>query len=103
MTVNNPDELVHTVLPPALEVLTAWSIAETEADPSIFHHAMNRAFGDAAGAADPWRGFADMMFGLSSLSGILLDELAEATARPRGEVLHGINQRYLNPDAKPPR
>ena len=56
MSVNNPDELLHTVLPPALEVLSAWSIAETEADPTVFHHAMNRAFGDAAGAKDPWRG-----------------------------------------------
>ncbi|MFZ0121087.1 MAG: hypothetical protein WAN20_02840 [Pseudonocardiaceae bacterium] len=77
MSVNNPDELLHTVLPPALEVLTAWSIAETEADPTVFHHAMNRAFGDAAGSPDPWRGFADPMFGLSSLSGIL------STSSPR--------------------
>ena len=53
MSVNNPEELLHTVLPPALEVLTAWSIAETEADPTVFHHAINRAFGDAAGAQDP--------------------------------------------------
>jgi hypothetical protein len=74
MSVDGPDELLHTVLPPALEVLTAWSIAETEADPTVFRHAMNRAFGDAAGSQDPWRGFADMMFGLSSLSGILLDD-----------------------------
>jgi hypothetical protein len=97
MSVNNPDELLHTVLPPALEVLTAWSIAETEADPTVFHHAMNRAFGDAAGAQDPWRGFADMMFGLSSLSGILLDELAQATGRSRGDVLHAVHLRYLDP------
>lgn len=97
MTVNNPDELLRTVLPPALEVLTAWSIAETEADPTVFHHAMNRAFGDAAGAQDPWRGFADLMFGLSSLSGILLDELAQATGRSHGEVLHAVHLRYLDP------
>ncbi|MFL6149940.1 MAG: hypothetical protein ACJ72I_21075 [Pseudonocardiaceae bacterium] len=97
MSVGSPDELMHTVLPPALEVLTAWSIAEIEADPTIFHHAMNRAFSDAAGAQDPWRGFADMMFGLSSLSGILLDELAEATGRSRGEVLHAVHLRYLEP------
>lgn len=96
MSVNNPDELLHTVLPPALEVLTAWSIAETEANPSVFRHAMNRAFGDAAGSPDPWRGFADMMFGLSSLSGILLDELAETTGRSRNEVLHSVHQRYLD-------
>jgi hypothetical protein len=97
MSVESPDELMHTVLPPALEVLTAWSIAETEADPTIFHHAMNRAFGDAAGAQDPWRGFADLMFGLSSLSGILLDELAQATGRSRGEILRAVHLRYLEP------
>jgi hypothetical protein len=97
MSVEGPDELLHTVLPPALEVLTAWSIAETEADPTVFRHAMNRAFGDAAGSRDPWRGFADMMFGLSSLSGILLDDLAEATGRPRGELLHAVHLRYLDP------
>ncbi|HWR48501.1 MAG TPA: hypothetical protein VN327_12955 [Pseudonocardiaceae bacterium] len=103
MSVEGPDELLHTVLPPALEVLTAWSIAETEADPSVFRHAMNRAFGDAAGAQDPWRGFADLMFGLSSLSGILLDELVEATGRSRGEVLHAVHLRYLGPGVGPPR
>jgi hypothetical protein len=35
MSVGSPDELMHTVLPPALEVLTAWSIAETEADTTL--------------------------------------------------------------------
>jgi hypothetical protein len=60
--VNNPDELLRTVLPPALEVLTAWSLAETEADPTVFHHAMNRAFGDAAGGPGPvaWDGRPDV-------------------------------------------
>ncbi|MGH3870413.1 MAG: hypothetical protein ACRDSR_02695 [Pseudonocardiaceae bacterium] len=88
---------MHAVLPPALEVLTAWSIAETEADPAIFHQAMDRAIADIAGAQDPLRELAHMMFGLSSLSGILLDELAEATGRPRGEVLRAVYLRYLQP------
>jgi superoxide dismutase, Fe-Mn family len=43
-----------------------------------------------------WRGFADLMFGLSSLSGILLDELAEATGRSRGDLLHAVHLRYLD-------
>jgi hypothetical protein len=80
-----------------LEVLTAWSIAEIEADPAVFRQAMDRAIGDAAGSPDPLRGLAQMMFGLSSLSGILLDELADATGRSRGEVLHAVNLRYLDP------
>lgn len=95
--VDGPAELMHAVLPPALEVLTAWSIAETEADPSIFRQAMDRTIIDAAGAREPLRGLAEMIFGLSSLSGILLDELAEATGRSRGEVLHAIHLRYLDP------
>ncbi|MDQ3762703.1 MAG: hypothetical protein M3460_13865 [Actinomycetota bacterium] len=91
------------VLPPALEVLTAWSIAEIEADPSVFRQAMNRTIGDAVGAQDPLRGLTEMMFGLSSLSGILLDELAQATGRSRGEVLHAVHLRYLDPGVGPPR
>jgi hypothetical protein len=87
---------MRAVLPSALEVLTAWSIAETEADPSVFRHAMNRALGDAAATADPLRGLSAMIFGLSSLSGILLDELAQSTGRSRGEVLHAVHRRYLN-------
>ncbi|MGH3695747.1 MAG: hypothetical protein ACRDRX_17450 [Pseudonocardiaceae bacterium] len=80
-------------MPPALEILTAWSIAET--DPSVFRHAMNRALGDAVAARDPMRGLSEMLFGLSSLSGILLDELAEATGRSHGEILHAVHLRYL--------
>jgi hypothetical protein len=95
MSIDNPDQLLHTVLPPALEVLTAWSIAESEADPSIFHQAMDRTIGDAAQTRDPLRGLAEMIFGLSSLSGILLDELAGVTGRSRGEVLHAVHRRYL--------
>lgn len=85
------------MLPPALEVLTAWSIAELDADPAVFHQAMDRAIGDAAESPDPLRGLAQMMFGLSSLSGILLDELADATGRSHSEVLHGVHRRYLDP------
>jgi hypothetical protein len=95
MSPDGPDQLLHAVLPSALEMLTAWSIAETEADPSVFRHAMNRTIGDAAATADPLRGLAEIIFGLSSLSGILLDELAEVTGRSRDEVLHAVHLRYL--------
>ncbi len=103
MSIDNPDELLHTVLPAALEVLSAWSIAETEVDPSVFHQAMDRTLGDATSAGDPLRGLAEIIFGLSSLSGILLDELADVTGRSRGEVLHAVHRRYLHPRAGPPR
>ncbi|MGH4018774.1 MAG: hypothetical protein ACRDT0_05930 [Pseudonocardiaceae bacterium] len=97
MSGDDPDQLMHTVLPPALEVLTAWSIAETDDDPAVFHQAMNRTIGDAARSDEPVRGLAEMMFGLSSLSGILLDELARTTGRSHGEVLQAVHHRYLDP------
>jgi len=103
MTVDNSDELMHMVLPAALEVLSAWNIAETEADPAVFRQAMDRTIGDAAGSRDPLRGLAEMIFGLSSLSGILLDELADVTGRSRGEVLYAVHRRYLDPGVGPPR
>jgi hypothetical protein len=102
MSVDGPDQLMQTVLAPALEVLTAWSIADTEADPSIFRQALTRVVGDATDAADPRRGLAQMMFGLSSLSGILLDELAQATGQSRGALLRGVHRRYLHPSPGPP-
>lgn len=93
---------MHAVLPAALEVLSAWSIAENEADPAVFRQAMDRTIGDAVGGAEPMRGLAQVIFGLSSLSGILLDELAGVTGRSRGEVLHAVHLRYLDPQAGPP-
>ncbi|MGH3674006.1 MAG: hypothetical protein ACRDSH_25780 [Pseudonocardiaceae bacterium] len=96
MSIDGPNEMLRTVLPPALEVLTAWSIAETEANPSVFRQAMDRTIVDATCDQDPTRGLAELMFGLSSLSGILLDELAETTGRSRSEVLHSVHQRYLD-------
>ncbi len=48
-------------------------------------------------AAELLRGLAEVIFGLSSLSDILLDELAGVTGRSRGEVLHAVRLRYLDP------
>jgi hypothetical protein len=64
---------------------------------------MDRTIGDAVSAAEPLRGLAEVIFGMSSLSGILLDELAGVTGRSRGEVLHAVHLRYLDPRAGPPR
>lgn len=89
--------MMNAVLRPPLEVLTAWSIAETDADPAVFRHAMHRVIGDAAATEEPLRGLSELIFGLSSLSGILLDELAEVTSRSRSEVLNAIHLRYLTP------
>ena len=97
MIANNPDELLRAVLPPALEVLTAWSIAEADRDPSVFHQAMDRTLGDVTRSDQPVRGLAEMIYGLSALSGILLDELARGSDRSHSEVLQAVHHRYLNP------
>lgn len=89
------DQLVQTVLPPALEVMTAWSLAEDEGDTGGFTDAMERVLGDAARAEDPNAALAHVLFGMTSLSGILLDQLATLYGVPRGEVLHAVHQRYL--------
>ena len=39
----------------------------------------------------------ELIFGPSSQSGILRDELAEVTSRSRGEVLNAMHLRYLTP------
>ncbi|HJT03259.1 MAG TPA: hypothetical protein VJ757_06475 [Pseudonocardiaceae bacterium] len=78
-------------------MFTAWSIAADEADPAVFRAAMDRTITDAAGVRDSLRGRAEVIFGLSSLSGILLDELAQASGRSRGEVLHAVHRRCLDP------
>jgi hypothetical protein len=103
MSFEDPDEMLQAVLPPALELLAAWSIAETEADPSVFRQAMDRTISDAATSQHPLGWLAEMVFGMSSLSGILLDELAEVTGRSRPEVLHAVHLRYLGPGLGPPR
>jgi hypothetical protein len=56
---------------------------------------MNRTISEATATSDSLRGVSEVVFGLSALAGILLDELAQATGRPRGEVLHAVHLRYL--------
>jgi len=51
MNVEDSDQLLQAVLPPALEVLTAWSVAETEAAPSVFTRPWT---GRSATPRSPW-------------------------------------------------
>lgn len=94
MNANGPDDVLHAVLPPALEIMTAWASAESD-DPALFSHALHRVLADAMNAPDPGEAMVEAMFGMSSLSGILLDELTASTGRSREQVLREIHARYL--------
>lgn len=81
-------------LPRALELLTAWSIGEN-GEAEFFDEALDRAIADALKSDDQVRGTGEILFGLSSLSGILLDELAAATGRTHSQVLHALRNSYV--------
>ena len=89
------DQLVQAVLPPALEVMTAWSLAEDEGDTGGFTEAMERVLADAARSGDANAALARVLFGMTSLSGILLDQLADLYGVSRPEVLQAVHRRYL--------
>jgi hypothetical protein len=88
-------EMLAGVLPPALEVMTAFTQAGE--DPGFFWHAVQRVLGDPVDGGDPAESFARLTFGLSALSGILLEEVAEATCREQAQVLADIHRGYLTP------
>jgi hypothetical protein len=81
------------VLPPALEVMTAFT--QFGEDPGFFWQAIQRVLGEPLDGGDPGEAFARLTFGLSALSGILLEEVAEATGRETAQVLADIHRGYL--------
>ena len=91
---DGPADVRRRVLPPALETLTAWTMA-CEEDPRFFHDAMQRVLADALGSQDPQRAMAELLFGMTSLSGILLEELAASSGRTPSELLVQVHADYL--------
>ena len=89
----NREELVAAVLPPAMELATAYTASGD--DPALFWDTMRRAVADT-GAADPVTGTAQLLFGLSALSGILLDQLAKVSGQDKAFVLAQIHRLYLS-------
>jgi hypothetical protein len=87
------DEMLAGALPPALEVMTAFT--QSGEDPGFFWHAVQRVLGEPLDGGDPAETFARLTFGLSALSGILLEEIAEATGRDQAQVLADIHRGYL--------
>lgn len=73
------------VPPAALELLTAWT--EGGEDPAFFWAAVQRVMADNTAAADPGRALAELVLGLTSLSGILLQHLADAAGASPEAVL----------------
>jgi hypothetical protein len=87
-------DIIAGVLPPALEVMTAFT--QSRDDPAFFWQALQRVLGEPLhGGANPAETLAGLTFGLSALSGILLDQVAEATGRDKIRVLADIHRSYL--------
>lgn len=80
-----------------MEVMAAWSAAE-EGDPGAVPPGIAPGPIRGVGRPDPSQAVAEVVFGMSSLSGILLDDLADATGRARGQVLNGVHRRHLSED-----
>ncbi|BCJ63957.1 hypothetical protein [Polymorphospora rubra] len=93
MTPATPDELVAALLPPALELTTAY--VTSDADPSLYWEALHRVVGESLTGAEPGRAVAELLVGLSALAGLLLDQLAEAGDRDRTQVLAELHRTYL--------
>ncbi len=88
-----PDDLIAGVLPPALEVMTAFT--QSRDDPSFFWQAVERVMGEPLDGGNPAEAMAGLTLGLSALSGILLEEVAKATGRDQLQVLADIYRSYL--------
>jgi hypothetical protein len=91
---NERDQMLAGLLPPALELMTAFT--QSDDDPGFFWQAVQRVLGEALADANPGRAMAEVTFGLSALSGILLDQLADATGRDRTEILADVHRIYLD-------
>jgi hypothetical protein len=86
-------EALAAVLPAALELMTAYT--SSGADPRFFWEAMRRVVGESLTGADPARAIAELLFGLSAVGGILLDQLAGAVERSPNELLQDLHREYL--------
>ncbi len=94
MAGDSGDAMVLRTLPRALDVLAAWDTGEA-GDPEVFDDALDRVLVEAIRSDDPLRALCEVLFGLGSLSGLLLTELARATGRSRGELVESLRGRYV--------
>ena len=71
-----PAGFAPPALPAAIELLTA--MQGSQGDASFFWNAVQRVMADGTDADDPGQALAELVFGLTSLSQIMLRHLAEA-------------------------
>ncbi len=90
----DPSQVTAAVLPAALELTTAYACAGDE--PDLYWQTMRRVVGESLSGADPAQAMAELLFGLSALSSILLDDLARLTGRGPAEVLAELHRTYLS-------
>ncbi|MGW7370129.1 hypothetical protein ACWGI8_43620 [Streptomyces sp. NPDC054841] len=57
---------------------------------------MQRVLDDCLTGDEPAKAVTETLFGLSALSGILLQELSEATGTDQAELLSRVHSAYLN-------
>ncbi|MEV0734258.1 hypothetical protein [Polymorphospora sp. NPDC050346] len=88
-----PDEVIATLLPPALELTTAYVTSGD--DPALYWETLHRVVGESLTGAEPGRAVAELLVGLSALAGLLLDQLAEAGDRDRARILTELHRTYL--------
>ena len=89
------EQFIATVLPPALELATAYTASED--DPALFVTTMRRVVSDSMTTSDPTTATAQLLFGMAALTGILLDDLCQQSGRDRTDVLAEIHRLYLVP------
>lgn len=94
MSPADPNQVTAAVLPAALELTTAYACAGE--DPDLYWQTMQRVIDDSLSGADPAHAVAELLFGLSALSSILLDDLARLTGREPTDVLAELHQSYLS-------
>jgi hypothetical protein len=92
-------DLLRGVLPGAIEVMTAWDLAEGTAeepgDASEFFAAMDRVLADVDAAQQPRLAMAKVLFAQVALSGILLDEVSRSRGVPRRGVLQAVHREHV--------
>lgn len=85
-------------LPAAVELVTALNAARD--DPSFFWAAVQRVMNDNSAAHDPGQALAELIFGLTSLAGILVQHLADATGTAPENVLGRLTTVYRGPSSR---
>jgi len=86
--------MLSEVLPPALEVMTAFT--QSADDPGFYWQAVQRVLADARNGPPGADAVAQLTFGLTALAGILLDDLSASNGKEPVQILAELHRRYLS-------